>query len=163
MQSHSYFSTCPYVLLMRCFITNNTFNITFVGKPIRSWRFRVQFSAPKPPALSSWRGFPVLSGKFRDIKSDQTKTTYSNLRRIRKTAKCEFGFVMSVLFAVRRSACNSDPTDRIFMKFEDFSENLSKKFKFHLHLTRLTVLLTQYCAGDKIEKNEMGWACGAYG
>ena len=24
-------------------------------------------------------------------------------------------------------------------------------------------LLTQYCAGDKIEKNEMGWACGEYG
>jgi hypothetical protein len=23
--------------------------------------------------------------------------------------------------------------------------------------------LAQYCAGDKIEKNEMGWACGAYG
>jgi len=21
----------------------------------------------------------------------------------------------------------------------------------------------QYCAGDKIEKNEMHWACGAYG
>ena len=21
----------------------------------------------------------------------------------------------------------------------------------------------QYCAGDKIKKNEMGWACGAYG
>jgi len=20
-----------------------------------------------------------------------------------------------------------------------------------------------YCAGDKIEKNEMGWTCGAYG
>ena len=20
-----------------------------------------------------------------------------------------------------------------------------------------------YCAGDKIEKNEMGWSCGAYG
>jgi len=26
-----------------------------------------------------------------------------------------------------------------------------------------SVLLTQYCAGDKVEKNEMGWACGAYG
>ena len=26
-----------------------------------------------------------------------------------------------------------------------------------------SILLTQYCAGDKIEKNEMGWACGAYG
>jgi hypothetical protein len=25
------------------------------------------------------------------------------------------------------------------------------------------VLLTHYCAGDNIEKNEMGWACGAYG
>ena len=23
--------------------------------------------------------------------------------------------------------------------------------------------VTQYCAGDKIKKNEMGWACGAYG
>ena len=26
-----------------------------------------------------------------------------------------------------------------------------------------SVLLTQYCSGDKIEKNEMGWACSAYG
>jgi len=26
-----------------------------------------------------------------------------------------------------------------------------------------SVLLTQYCAGDKIEKNEMGRACGTYG
>jgi len=25
------------------------------------------------------------------------------------------------------------------------------------------VLLTQHCAGDKIKKNEMGWACGVYG
>jgi hypothetical protein len=25
------------------------------------------------------------------------------------------------------------------------------------------VLLTQYCAGDKIKKNEMGWACSTYG
>ena len=25
------------------------------------------------------------------------------------------------------------------------------------------VTLTQYCAGGKIEKNEMGGACGAYG
>ena len=28
---------------------------------------------------------------------------------------------------------------------------------------RCNVPLTQYCEGDKIEKNEMGWACGAYG
>ena len=25
------------------------------------------------------------------------------------------------------------------------------------------VLLTEYCAGGKIEKNEIGGACGAYG
>jgi len=27
---------------------------------------------------------------------------------------------------------------------------------------RVGRLLTQYCAGGKMEKNEMGWACGAY-
>jgi hypothetical protein len=27
----------------------------------------------------------------------------------------------------------------------------------------MILLLTQYWAGGKIEKNEMGWACGAYG
>ena len=32
-----------------------------------------------------------------------------------------------------------------------------------LHNEELNYLLTQYCACDKIEKNEMGWACGAYG
>jgi hypothetical protein len=26
-----------------------------------------------------------------------------------------------------------------------------------------SVLLTQYCAIDKIRKDEMGWACGTYG
>ena len=30
-------------------------------------------------------------------------------------------------------------------------------------LIYIFVLLTQYRAGDKIKKNEMGWACGAYG
>ena len=27
----------------------------------------------------------------------------------------------------------------------------------------MVLILTQYCAGDKIKKNEMGWACGSYG
>ena len=30
-------------------------------------------------------------------------------------------------------------------------------------MTSITVLLTEYCSGGKIEKNEMGGACGAYG
>ena len=32
-----------------------------------------------------------------------------------------------------------------------------------LLLLLLSVLHTQYCSGDKIEKNEMGRACSAYG
>jgi len=32
-----------------------------------------------------------------------------------------------------------------------------------LDVSERSVLLTQYCSGDKIEKNEMGGACSAYG
>jgi hypothetical protein len=32
-----------------------------------------------------------------------------------------------------------------------------------LYRAEWSVFLTQYCAGGKIEKNEMGGACGAYG
>jgi hypothetical protein len=35
--------------------------------------------------------------------------------------------------------------------------------RLHNEESKSFVLLTQYCAGDKIGKNEMGWACGAYG
>jgi len=31
-----------------------------------------------------------------------------------------------------------------------------------LYRTISSALLTQYCSGDKIEKNEMGGACSAY-
>ena len=40
---------------------------------------------------------------------------------------------------------------------------ISHQLLLLLLLLLLSVPLTQYCAGDKIEKNEMGWACGAYG
>ena len=36
---------------------------------------------------------------------------------------------------------------------EEISERGAKGFVNH----------TQYCALDKIDKNEAGWACGAYG
>ena len=32
-----------------------------------------------------------------------------------------------------------------------------------LHNEELNDLYSHYCAGDKIKKNEMGWACCAYG
>ena len=35
--------------------------------------------------------------------------------------------------------------------------------KLHNEELNDLLLLTQYCAGDKIEKNEMGWACSTYG
>jgi hypothetical protein len=35
--------------------------------------------------------------------------------------------------------------------------------RLHNEELSLFVLLTQYYAGDKIEKNEMGRACGTYG
>ena len=44
--------------------------------------------------------------------------------------------------------------------------NFNNKLSFTallLLLLVVVVVLTQYRAGDKIEKNEMGWACGAYG
>jgi hypothetical protein len=39
----------------------------------------------------------------------------------------------------------------------------SRFTSYFVGLYSLSVLLTQYCAGGKIKKNEMGWACGAYG
>ena len=42
--------------------------------------------------------------------------------------------------------------------FEFCSLNIFNCYK----VAKWFVLLTQYCAGNKIEKNEMGWACGAY-
>jgi hypothetical protein len=33
----------------------------------------------------------------------------------------------------------------------------------YIYIYSITQLLPQYCVDDKIEKNEMGWACGAYG
>jgi hypothetical protein len=30
-------------------------------------------------------------------------------------------------------------------------------------MTNLRLVTSQKCAGGKIKKNEMGWACGAYG
>jgi hypothetical protein len=40
---------------------------------------------------------------------------------------------------------------------ENYTFEKVKSFKY------LCVILTQYCAGGKIKKNEMGRACGAYG
>ena len=33
----------------------------------------------------------------------------------------------------------------------------------NVYINQRSVLLTKYCAGDKIEKNETGGACGMYG
>jgi hypothetical protein len=46
------------------------------------------------------------------------------------------------------------------------SDKLVAHFTFPTYFnvcTSSSVLLTHYCAGDKIEKNEMGGACSTYG
>jgi len=57
--------------------------------------------------------------------------------------KATISFVMSVRLSARNS---SVPTGRIFMKFDIwvFSENLSRKFKFHSNLTRITGTLHEH-------------------
>jgi len=37
------------------------------------------------------------------------------------------------------------------------------KVCIYVNKAKWFVLLTEYCAGDKIKKNEMGWVCGVYG
>ena len=62
-------------------------------------------------------------------------------------------------------------TPKKFRGFEQGSEKRNYPYSFQMrsgfdrlrYCNILLLLLTQYCAGDKIEKNEMGWACGAYG
>ena len=48
--------------------------------------------------------------------------------------------------------------------FRPMRDEVTREWR-RLHNEELNgfVLLTQYCAGDKMEKNEMGWACGTYG
>ena len=41
--------------------------------------------------------------------------------------------------------------------------NMGIKSVYIIIRAKWFVLLAQYCAGDKIEKNGMGWACGVYG
>jgi hypothetical protein len=40
-------------------------------------------------------------------------------------------------------------------------EHVARTFITVFLRASLPVLLTHYCAGDKIEKNEMGWACSS--
>jgi hypothetical protein len=58
-------------------------------------------------------------------------------------------------FSVEPFTYNADVMLRLFAVIR-FHNN-----KFHL--VKRSVLLTQYCSGGKIEKNEMGRTCSAYG
>ena len=52
----------------------------------------------------------------------------------------------------------------LFFSKEKYFIRTFKRAENKTHfLYSTTVLLTQYCAGGKIETNEMGRACGAYG
>jgi len=55
--------------------------------------------------------------------------------------------------------CNSDITLSLIINTPQLPHSLYAFYYVILHYVRLT----QYCAGDKNEKNEMDWACGTYG
>ena len=44
-----------------------------------------------------------------------------------------------------------------------FTARYDLNLQMYFMLILVIVFLTQYCAGGKIEKNETGGACGAYG
>ena len=73
-------------------------------------------------------------------------------------------FSLSLLPAMKEFSILDNMTFRVGVQ-----ETLRRNFRhpvtpeLQLVTCQSSVLLTQYCAGDKIEKNEMGWACGAYG
>jgi hypothetical protein len=70
-------------------------------------------------------------------------------RRVRKIAKSTISFVPPSAWN------NSAPTGQIFMKFDvlEFFENMSRKFKVHLNLTRITSILHEdVCTFVKISR-----------
>jgi len=52
-------------------------------------------------------------------------------------------------------------TTKPLNNFRDFSN--APKILVFLLLGNFFANCIGFCVGDKIEKNEMGWACGAYG
>ena len=53
---------------------------------------------------------------------------------------------------------------RFIIFFQNFLfHSLSSSFSILIEYGGIEVFITQYCAGGKIEMNEMGRACGAYG
>jgi hypothetical protein len=57
---------------------------------------------------------------------------------------------------------------QLYTKGETIHRTIPKhrvlKIENNVQNKKATILLhTQYFAGDKIEMNEMGWTCGAYG
>jgi hypothetical protein len=91
INAYSYSSICPYVLLMRCFVKNGTFDITFFRKPIRSWEVPGSILGPKIVRSEFWAWFACPSRQipgYWNRSSQDHYPTPSNLRRIRLMAKC---------------------------------------------------------------------------
>jgi len=76
-------------------------------------------------------------------------------------------FVVNLTVFSSGSTVMSQETERLYLLAFTQAQIPSISFSMAHAYFRISflcnVILTQYCAGDKIEKNEMGWACGAYG
>ena len=56
---------------------------------------------------------------------------------------------------------NAIPNISFTIKNEDGSN--TRYIYIYIYIHTYICMYIYVCAGDKIEKNEMGWACGAYG
>ena len=97
-----------------------------------------------------WELFPTIRRHLRRLcaklsgAASYNASLCSFLGAVAELRKATLSFVMPVSSSVRLSAWNnSAPTGRIFMKFDIwiFFESLSRKFKFHYNLIRITVTL----------------------
>jgi hypothetical protein len=85
--------------------------------------------------LSCYPGYLSEQDCLPEARFQAKSGTFSRIRKIAKK-KTAISFVISVYLSVRlfvspRRWNNSAPTGRIFMKFECFLENVSRRFKFY--------------------------------
>jgi hypothetical protein len=86
---------------------------------------------------------------------------------VRTDSLCKSGVLKRLMDKVHKlyinPLCNCVIDMFLTSKFSSSGRLIQAVLWHFFHVERIIVHPTQYCAGDKINKNEMGWACGAYG
>jgi len=162
-----------------CFISLSPWRHRFTSRPARV-RFMVEIVIFFRPMESHFlvRQGPLIIEALRSHSDTHTQPRYDSSGRVISPTQRSLprSILLSHIHAhganqsynpskpaatnsrVRRpSHCNRPKHlqwERVLLEYSDFPP---------LILTKCFVILTQYRAGDKIKKNEMGWEYGAYG